>query len=71
MQKVYSRRTHGASLQRQMNRVVAEMLKNVKKRTAVQLNLHCGATIGALWTKFICTAVRFLTYFFGFFVNLH
>ena len=25
--------------------------KYVKKRTAVEINLHCGATIGALWMK--------------------
>ena len=38
-------------------------LKSDKICTAVEIYLHCGATIGALWMKFISTAVRFLTCF--------
>ena len=54
-----------------MNGAMEGVLKNGQNCTAVQIYFDCGATIGALWTKFISTAVRFLTYFFGFFVNLH
>ena len=71
MQKVCSWFNHGTSLRRPMNGAMEGVLKNGKNCTAVQIYFDCGATIGALWTKFISTAVRFLTYFFGFFVNLH
>lgn len=30
-----------------------------RKRTAVQLNMHCGATISTLQCKFLSTAVSF------------
>ena len=38
-------------------------VKSVKKRTAVEIYLHCGVAIGAPQSKFICTAVQFLPYF--------
>ena len=40
-----------------------KMQKFVKNRTAVQLNLHCGAPIVTPQSKFICTAVRFFLLF--------
>ena len=45
------------------NNVVRRGLKNGKNCTAVEINLHCGASIGALWTKFISTAVQILPFF--------
>ena len=46
-----------------MNGAMEGVLKNGKNCTAVQIYFDCGATIGALWTKFISTAVRFFDVF--------